>query len=343
MIRLIALLSVAPAALCAAPNVMTDFAPVHSLTAQVMGDVGTPNVLLPPGADPHDFAMRPSDGQRLSDADLVIWVGDGLTPWLEETLDALAPGAARLTLLDTEGWERLPIREAGADGDHDDHNDHDDHDDHEEHASHDDHGHDDHADHDDHAKEDDHGHEEAEHAGHDHHDHGDFDPHAWTDPAIAKLWLATIADALSEADPENAKTYAANAVAAAESLDALDADIAADIAPVANAAYILPHDGYQYFEVRYGLNASAAISGVDGRTPGPAQVAALRDSLAEQNVVCVFSDVAIGDRWATVVIEDTDLRTVQIDAIGAGLDAGPDLYAQTMRRLADGFVECLGG
>lgn len=334
MIRFLSLCALAPTAVFAeVPQVMTDFAPVHSLTAQVMGDLGAPDVLLPAGADPHDYAMRPSDAANLGAADLVFWTGPSLTPWLSDLLDTLAPNAAQVALLDVTGWDRLPVRDiqqfvlpaAEDDHGHDEHDDHKDgHDDH----GHDDHGHDEHA-HDDH--------------GHDDHDHGDFDPHAWLDPAVAQVWLAAIADQLGTADPDNAATYAANADAAIARLTALDAELAAQLAPFAGLAYILPHDGYQYFEARYGLTAAGAIAGIDARTPGPAQVASLRDQMADSNIVCVFSDAEIGDRWATVVTEGTDAHTAQIDGVGAGLDGGPALYEALLRRLADDFAACLGG
>lgn len=285
-------------ALAEVPRVMTDIAPIHSLTAQVMGNLGRPDVLLPPGADPHDFAMRPSDAGRLADAELVIWVGEGLTPWLEEPLQTLAPAAKRVSLLDTAGWDALETRE------------------------------------------------KADEVGHDHdhgHEHGDIDPHAWMDPTVAKAWTATIADTLSAADPENAMTYRANAATAITALAALQDELTATLAGLGDRAYVLPHDGYQYFESRFGLTAQAAIAGIDARTPGPAQITSLRAQMAENNVVCVFSDAEIGDSWAQVIIEGTDANTVSIDGVGVGLEAGPNLYADTIIRLGNAFVNCLGG
>ena len=317
MIRFLSLCALAPTAVFAqAPQVMTDFAPVHSLTAQVMGDLGAPDVLLPAGADPHDYAMRPSDAANLGAADLVFWTGPSLTPWLSDLLDTLAPNAAQVALLDLAGWDRLPVRDIQQFVLP---------------AAEDDHGHDDHEDHED------------EHDDHGHDDHADFDPHAWLDPAVAQVWLAAIADQLGTADPNNAATYAANADAAIARLTALDAELATQLAPFAGLAYILPHDGYQYFEARYGLTAAGAIAGIDARTPGPAQVASLRDQMADSNIVCVFSDAEIGDRWATVVTEGTGAHTAQIDGVGAGLDGGPALYEALLRRLADDFAACLGG
>jgi len=84
-------LALCPAvAFAEAPTVVTDIAPIHSLTAMVMQGVGTPELLLPPNADPHNFALRPSDAANLADADVIVWVGHALSPWLEAPLETLA-------------------------------------------------------------------------------------------------------------------------------------------------------------------------------------------------------------------------------------------------------------
>ena len=74
------------ATLAKVPNVVTDIPPVHALVGQVMGDLGTPVLLLEKGADEHDFQLRPSQMQSIADADTVIWVGPALTPWLDRAM-----------------------------------------------------------------------------------------------------------------------------------------------------------------------------------------------------------------------------------------------------------------
>ena len=171
-------------ALADVPRVAVDIAPVHALVAKVMAGVGAPDLVVPPGASPHGYALRPSEAAVLQGADLVIWVGPGLTPWLADPLDTLAPDAARLGLLEADGVRLLDFRQGvrfaahdhgshDADGEKDAHDDHG----HEEH-SHDDHGHDEHA-HDDHGH-DDHGHDEHAHEEHGHDDHG-HEEHAHDD------------------------------------------------------------------------------------------------------------------------------------------------------------------
>ncbi|MEX0307347.1 MAG: zinc ABC transporter substrate-binding protein [Ruegeria sp.] len=182
-------------AMADAPNVAVDIAPVHSLVARVMEGVGTPDLIIPPGASPHGYNLRPSEASALQEADLVFWIGEDLTPWMEGAVETLADGATVTTLLESDGTVLLDFREnalfeAHDHGDHDDHGhddhaDHDDHEDHDhgdEHAEGDDHGHDDH-DHDEHAEgkeHDDHDHDE-EHAHADEHEHDDHDDHGHED------------------------------------------------------------------------------------------------------------------------------------------------------------------
>lgn len=80
------------------PAVVTDIAPVQSLVAKVMGNLGPPEVLVEQGADPHSYQLRPSQGRALAGADLIIWVGPELTPWMERMLDN-APEAQIIGLL----------------------------------------------------------------------------------------------------------------------------------------------------------------------------------------------------------------------------------------------------
>ncbi|MEO1556859.1 MAG: zinc ABC transporter substrate-binding protein [Pseudomonadota bacterium] len=175
------------------PKVAVDIAPVHSIVSAVMGDLGTPDLVIPAGASPHDHALRPSEARALDQADVVVWMGHALAPWLEGPVENLAGEAVVVELLEHPQTILLDVREGATFGAHD--HDHGDHDDHEEvaadahdHDDHDDHGHEEVAadahDHDDHAHgedkhadahdhdHDDHGHEEVAADAHDHDDHG---------------------------------------------------------------------------------------------------------------------------------------------------------------------------
>ena len=67
-------------------NVVTTFAPVTTLTENVAGDAVNVEQLLPPGAEPHDFALSPGDLRKLAKADVIVENGLGLESWLDGAL-----------------------------------------------------------------------------------------------------------------------------------------------------------------------------------------------------------------------------------------------------------------
>ncbi len=107
---LLAMLLLAAPAWGKPPQVVADIAPVHSLVAMVMAGVGTPDLIVRADASPHANALRPSQARALQGADLVVWVGPGLTPWLEKPLRTLAPQAERLELLTAPETQVLTLR-----------------------------------------------------------------------------------------------------------------------------------------------------------------------------------------------------------------------------------------
>jgi zinc transport system substrate-binding protein len=100
---IITFLLTATPALAEVPKVVTDIPPVHALVAQVMGDLGQPELLLAQGADEHDFQLRPSQARAVADADLVVWIGPDLTPWLASALETRTEDQTELALLRAPG------------------------------------------------------------------------------------------------------------------------------------------------------------------------------------------------------------------------------------------------
>lgn len=90
-------------ALAEVPNVVTDIAPLHSLTAMVMGELGEPVLLISGENDPHHMQLRPSQVRALTGADLVFWVGPDLTPWLGNTLAKVGASGNAFAMISAAG------------------------------------------------------------------------------------------------------------------------------------------------------------------------------------------------------------------------------------------------
>lgn len=173
------------------------------------------------------------------------------------------------------------------------------------------------------------------------HSNDETDPHLWLDPENGKLWLDAIAGALAIVDPANAPLYQANAVAGRAEIDAAVAEIEAVLAPVHGRPFILYHDGLQYFERRFAIEAVGSIALGDGRSPGPARIAEIRSLIRETGAVCLFREPQFGARLADTVAEGTKIRVGVIDPLGANLLPGSGVYTGLLRGIAADLVDCL--
>jgi zinc transport system substrate-binding protein len=326
MFRLSAILSLAALpAFADAPKVVVDIAPVHALVSQVMAGVGTPDLLLEQGSDPHSVQLRPSQARMLSDADLVVWVGPELSPWLARALDGLGADE-QIVLMDHPATTlRSFVRPTATEEEHDDHaHEHDDH-------AHDESGHD---------HEDDHGEGgEEDHAHAD--EHGDDDPHLWTSIDNARAWLPAFAEDLAARDPENAATYRANAEQAVAGLDELAASIEARLAPHQGAEIVTFHAAWGYFAERFGFEIAGTVRPGDASTPSAAALAGLREIISEHGVECAFAEPAYDPALLNAIAGETGLRIGLLDPTGALQEIGPGHYAATLTAAADAIAGCL--
>ena len=240
-------------------------------------------------------------------------------------------------LADAPGLVRRPLREGGAfeEHDHDSHghqgeHDHDEnHDDHDDEAMHrdDDHGH---------------GHGDDDHADdHDDHMDGPYDIHVWLDPINGWTIARAIAGTLGELDPVNAATYEANVDALLHRLDHLTGDIAQEVAPARGVPFIVFHDGYRYFEDRFGLTAAGSVVISPDRAPGARRISELRDKVQDLGVVCVFDEPQFDKRLVRTVIEGSDVRAATVDPLGSAIEDGPELYFTLLSNMAAAFTDCL--
>ena len=286
----------------ATPKVVASIPPLHSLVSGVMEGVGEPQLLIGGGASPHAYALKPSDARALSDADLIVWVGEGLEAVLERPLQSLAGKARVLELSTLKGMQLLPTREGGA---------------WEGHAA-----------------------EEAGHAHG--HGHGEMDTHLWLSPHNARRIVAAVAETLIQLDPVHAAQYQANAGEMERRIAALEQRLAQQLTAVRERRYIVFHDAYHYFEAAFGLHPAGAIAVSPDRRPGARRIAEIRRTIRDSGAACVFSEPQFRSDIVEVVLEDSGARHGVLDPLGATLPPGKEQWLGLMQGLADSLLACLG-
>ncbi|WP_026958242.1 zinc ABC transporter substrate-binding protein ZnuA [Aliagarivorans taiwanensis] len=71
----------------AEPVILTSIKPLQLLVTSLYQEQVSTDYLVDPRFSPHDYALRPSDIRKLRRADLIIWVGEELEPYLGKPLD----------------------------------------------------------------------------------------------------------------------------------------------------------------------------------------------------------------------------------------------------------------
>lgn len=282
-------------------RVLTSIKPLQLIAAAVQDGVGQPDVLLPPGASPHHYALRPSDVRRVRDADLLYWIGADLESFLPRVL--VGREKPSVAVQDVPG---MSLRHFG--------------DSHAQHAEHQD----DHADQHDHA-----------------HRPGSLDAHLWLLPANARVIAGKIAADLAQADPANATRYQANAKAFSARLDALDQRLKSRLNGLAGKPYFVFHEAYDYFEAAYGLKHAGVFSVLGEVQPGAQHVAAMRERLQKAGPSCVFSEPPFRPRLAQTLTAGLPVTLTELDALGGALPVDAKGYEALLENMAGELAGCL--
>ncbi|MDR7052665.1 zinc transport system substrate-binding protein [Pseudomonas koreensis] len=91
-------------------KVLTSIKPLQLIAAAVQDGVAVPEVLLPPGASPHNYALRPSDVRKVQSVDLLYWIGPDMEGFLPRVLSGRSQPS--VAVQDLPG---LKLRHFGAD------------------------------------------------------------------------------------------------------------------------------------------------------------------------------------------------------------------------------------
>jgi len=318
-------------------------------TTTMLGDVanniiscagGTTTVLMPVGAEPHDFSASSEQIASMVNADLVISNGLGLESGLTDALENAANDGANVIEI---AALINPIKFGS--GGHDDHSDEEGHDDHSDEEGHDDHsdeeGHDDHSDeegHDDHSDEE----------GHDDHGHGDLDPHFWFDMNRMADAAQLIGAELTQITGDLGYTTCADTTAT--QIQAAESDVREILVsiPVENRILVTDHDALGYLADLYGYEVAGTVipAGTTSASPSSGDLAALVATIKAEGVTAIFANTAeptaLADAVAAEIGGNVSVITLYVGSLG-GPDSPAATYIDMMRTNAALIAQGLQG
>ena len=284
-------------------TVLTTIKPLQLIAAAVLDGVDAPAVLLPPGASPHSYALRPSDRRAVLQAERIYWVGPEMERFVERLL------AESQTSVELMAIPYLTVREMRQS----------------------------HADAQDqldsspiHHHE--HGHE---------HKPGSLDAHIWLDPQNAVTIARYMSEDLKTFYPDQADRLAANLSDFEARLERLDARLRGRFEPLKDKPYFVFHDGYGYFEGHYQIAPRGIFSLSHEVQPGARHINALRQQLQQAGPACVFSEPQFTPRLIDSLTRDLPVRKAELDPLGSEIPVDAGGYEALLEGLADQLAGCL--
>jgi zinc transport system substrate-binding protein len=163
---------------------------------------------------------------------------------------------------------------------------------------------------------------------------GEPDPHFWLSPRLAKILAANVCDGLKALDPAHAAEYDANLKKVQDDLDAVDAKLAAALAPFKGRAFFVYHPAFGYFADVYGLKQLPVE--IEGKSPTAKELAALIQRAKKENVKVIFVQPQFSPKSARAVATAIGGVVVPMD------DLARD-YVHNLEDMAGKIAEALGG
>lgn len=193
-----------------------------------------------------------------------------------------------------------------------------------------------------------HGHEgEEEHAEEgEEHAHEAGDPHMWLDPNLVITYVENIRDGLSEADPDGAETYAANAEAYIAQLKELDNFITEQVQsiPAERRLLVTNHEALGYFAERYGFEVVDTIlpSFSSEASASAQEIAAAVDAVKNSGAPAIFLGEVENADLANQIAAETGVKVVDTLYLESLTDGEPAAtYIDMMKHNVTQIIEGL--
>ncbi|WP_407925548.1 metal ABC transporter substrate-binding protein [Geminicoccus flavidas] len=277
-------------------KVVASFSILGDMVRQIGGEHVELSTLVGPDGDAHVFEPTPADAEKMASAQVLVVNGLDFESWLPRLIEA--SGFAGTTVVASEGVQPRRLDDEGGHAEHGEEPDE---------------------------------HEHAEADGH--HHHGHQDPHAWQSLANGVIYARNIGRALALADPDHAADYERATEAYAGRLQALDAEVKAQIAavPAERRRVVTSHDAFGYFGDAYGITFVAPMGRSTEAEASAFDVARIIDQIRQENISAVFVENISNTRMIEQIAQETG--AVVGGALYSDALSGPDGDAPTYEKM----------
>ncbi|NIA11139.1 MAG: zinc ABC transporter solute-binding protein [Nitrospiraceae bacterium] len=156
------------------------------------------------------------------------------------------------------------------------------------------------------------------------------DPHIWLSPALVKIQVKHISDALIEVDPDNREYYIRNTDEYIRNLDDLDSDIRKNLSGIKNRKFMVFHPAWGYFARDYQLEQIPIE--IEGKEPSASDLAGLVDVAKANNITVIFAEPQFNSESARVIAGEIGGTVVVIDPLAENYITNMYHVSETLAR-----------
>ena len=299
-------------------SIVTTLFPLYDFTRQICTENVQVSLLLPPGVEAHTFEPRPSDIVMINKADVFIYMGQYMEPWVHEILHSIknkellvVDASQGIRLLDESSEQESfhdfvePVRPQRTGFHH-----------------------------------------RKQNTGDTEHVHEGKDPHIWLDLANAQLMVDTISDAVSGKDRSGASAYRRNAAAYKKKLAVLDKKFQETLGLCRLRTFIYGgHFAFGYFVRRYQLQYFSPYKGFSPNAePTPQRLSELMRKMRDLKIKYLYYEELINPKVAQMISGETGAQLLLLhgahNIAKKDLDAGItfiDIMEQNLENLKKGL------
>lgn len=283
-------------------TVLVSIKPIAFIASAITDGVTDVDILVPDGASPHNYTLKPSNIKALRSADLVIWVGEDMETFLPKIIHSLDEKKTLELMAQTSIYHELIKKNSPHLDEHDLHH------------------------HDNKAN---------------FHDNGLYNSHIWLDPYLAKLCAEEIHRKLVELFPKQSVKLDSNLADFLQKLNQTTENIKQSFHDVNDRGFFVFHDAYDYFNHYFGLNQLGYFVVNPMIQPSAKKVFEIQKVLKEGKAVCVFSEVQFNQNIIKKITQGTSVKMGLLDPLGVNIQVNKDSYFQFLSQLSQQFKDCL--
>jgi zinc transport system substrate-binding protein len=258
------------------PIIVTTLFPFYDFTSQLVGDKAEVSLLLPPGVEPHSFEPTPQDIIKIQEADIFIYTGDIMEPWVANIV-ANIPESVKVINVS----EDITLIESTDDHSHENDDDHS-------------HGHED---------------EKKEKKS-----DSNLDPHFWLDFSNSVIATQTISKVISSLNIIDNTILENNTNDVIASLNQLDTDYKSTLAKCKNKTILQAgHRTFEYLANRYNLAYITTDELSPNSDTSSKDIAKLISEIRKTKSTTIFTEELVEPRIANTIASETGASVLELN------------------------------